>query len=137
MFKKLKEIHHLKMLKKKSGFNSLIAFGDALLNSSLRGNFVAPVQSFYKHFMDYAKSHRGEIYMLDIDEYLTSQICNTCQSCTLQNVESTDEKQKLHSILSCTNCFTIFNKDENTSMSNIEKHIVKYNLKNGSSILII
>lgn len=103
----------------------------------MRGNFAAPVQPFYKHFMDYAKSHRGKIYMLDIDEYLTSQICYICQSCTLQNVESTDEKQKLHSILSCTNCFTIFNKDVNTSMPNIEKHIVKYKLKNGFSILII
>lgn len=44
--------------------------------------------------MDYAKSHRSEIYMLDIDEYLTSEICNIHQSCTLQNVESTYEKQK-------------------------------------------
>ncbi|KAL1935442.1 hypothetical protein VTP01DRAFT_4582 [Rhizomucor pusillus] len=56
----------------------------------------------------------GEVAVVKIDEYLTSQICHACLSRTLDNM-ITDDGVKHHGIQVCKSCGTLWNRDTNAS----------------------
>ncbi|CDH59914.1 predicted protein [Lichtheimia corymbifera JMRC:FSU:9682] len=62
-----------------------------------------------------AAENQGRLVVINIDEYLTSQICHNCQQRTLRNMQIDD--MKLHTVLHCTNnhCRTMWNRDKNAA----------------------
>lgn len=52
-----------------------------------------------------------------IDEYLTSQVCNTCKKRNLDNITTTNSKRRVHLVLKCNNnsCNIVWNRDVNTA----------------------
>ncbi|KAL1930641.1 hypothetical protein VTP01DRAFT_10803 [Rhizomucor pusillus] len=55
---------------------------------------------------------RGELVVVIIDEYLTSQICHNCQGRSLKNV-STADGVRHHGLQVCKNCGILWNRDTN------------------------
>ena len=52
-----------------------------------------------------------------VDEYLTSQICNKCKSKQLNNISITGSKRRVHSVLKCESCGTVWNRDVNSALN--------------------
>lgn len=94
---------------------TIIAYGAAVFSSSMKGNRAAPTRLFFKVIWQYCI--RNKYYFFSIDEFLTSQICNICQTRTLKNVFSADKNQNLHASLQCDSCHTIYNRDVNASIN--------------------
>jgi transposase len=53
----------------------------------------------------------GELCLLTIDEYFTSQVCSKCKTRNLEKVADSNGK-KLHAVLRCLTCNTLtWNRD--------------------------
>ncbi|PHZ09415.1 uncharacterized protein RHIMIDRAFT_240527 [Rhizopus microsporus ATCC 52813] len=89
---------------------TIIAFGDGMFNSSLRGNRGASVRLIKKTLQKYCENQL-EICM--VDEYLTSQICNRCKNRNMDNVVTEKSKRRVHTILKCkqNTCNIVWNRD--------------------------
>lgn len=93
----------------------IFAFGAASFSSSLKGNKAAPTRSFKSALKSYAFANKH--YFIEVDEYLTSQVCNICQTRTLENLFCKEKKEKLNAVLRCTNCCQVYNRDINASIN--------------------
>ncbi|KAG1295769.1 hypothetical protein G6F57_017087 [Rhizopus arrhizus] len=98
-------IDHEKRSKK-----TIIAFGDGMFGSSLRGNKSAPVRMIKKALKKYCGK---QLDICMVDEYLTSQICNKCKTRNVDNVVTAKSKRRVHTVLQCkqNNCNIIWNRD--------------------------
>ncbi|ORE01350.1 hypothetical protein BCV72DRAFT_310112 [Rhizopus microsporus var. microsporus] len=54
---------------------------------------------------------------VSVDEYLTSQICNKCKPRQLNNTSIAGSKRRVHSILKCESCGTVWNRDVNSVLN--------------------
>ncbi|ORE16856.1 hypothetical protein BCV71DRAFT_270862 [Rhizopus microsporus] len=54
---------------------------------------------------------------VSVDEYLTNQICNKCKSKQLNNISIIGSKRRVHSVLKCESCGTVWNCDVNTALN--------------------
>ncbi|KAI8078184.1 uncharacterized protein B0P05DRAFT_542862, partial [Gilbertella persicaria] len=56
---------------------------------------------------------RGELLLLDIDEYKASKTCNSCLENKLEHITqgSGIKKRKIHQVLVCKNCNIFWNRD--------------------------
>ncbi|GAA5813207.1 hypothetical protein MFLAVUS_006681 [Mucor flavus] len=68
---------------------TLIAYGDAQFNSSMKGKLPSPTNS------------KGKIEIISVDEYLTSQTCNSCKERNLNYLSVAGSKRKFHAVLKC------------------------------------
>ncbi|KAG1175900.1 hypothetical protein G6F70_001925 [Rhizopus microsporus] len=50
-------------------------------------------------------------------KYLTSQICNKCKSKQLNNISLTGSKRRVHFVLKCESCGTVWNRDVNSALN--------------------
>ncbi|KAL9538593.1 hypothetical protein MBANPS3_010811 [Mucor bainieri] len=108
--------------KRKQKKTKIFAFRAANFSSSLKGNRAAPTKRFKSALESYALANKH--YFIEIDEYLTSQICNICGTRTLEeHLESHDKKETLHAILRCTKCCQVFNHDVNASINIRDEYI--------------
>ncbi|CEG80616.1 hypothetical protein RMATCC62417_14921 [Rhizopus microsporus] len=65
----------------------LVVFGDGLTNKSsvrFRGLRHGVSEKIYKHLK--LKEKLGELCLLDIDKFRTSQVCNSCKTRNLKDV---------------------------------------------------
>ncbi len=99
-----KEITLVKMCKSISRRNTktIVGFGNWSnpSNSIIKGNRRGPVQELKDHL-------RRLVRVVDIDEYKTSKLCSNCYS------ETKKMFQNVNSVLSCTNCKNIIDRDIN------------------------
>ncbi|KAG1175398.1 hypothetical protein G6F70_004192 [Rhizopus microsporus] len=64
-----------------------------------------------------ANDPTGETEFVSVDEYLKSQICNKWKSKQLNNISATGSKRRVHSVLKCESCGTMWNRDVNSSLN--------------------
>ena len=64
-----------------------------------------------------ANNPMGGTEFVSVDEYLTSQICNKCKSKQLNNISITGSKRRVHSVLKCESCGTMWNRNVNSSLN--------------------
>ncbi|CEG77523.1 hypothetical protein RMATCC62417_12259 [Rhizopus microsporus] len=89
----------------------LVVFGDGLTNKSsarFRDLRHGVPEKIYKHLR--LKEKLGELYLLDIDEFRTSQVCNSCKTRNLRHYQAENDKS-IHSILICSECNIFWNRD--------------------------
>ncbi|ORE07908.1 hypothetical protein BCV72DRAFT_325170, partial [Rhizopus microsporus var. microsporus] len=53
---------------------------------------------------------------VSVDGYLTSQICNKCKANQLNNTSIAGSKRRVHSVLKCESCGTVWNHDVNSAL---------------------
>jgi len=104
---------------------TLIGFGDWSANDIggiIKKSQAGPVIKLKKMLNQYSK-------VIEIDEYKTSKVHNTCKCCSLENMYSnvlrngSIERRKIHSVLFCKNksCNGItMNRDKNASKNILE-----------------
>jgi hypothetical protein len=105
--------------------NTLVGFGDWSNNDKMiKRHPKGPVQRFKKELGRYCK-------VVDVDEYLSSKLCNDCKCRTKNMVRNTynedhekvHRSQKVHSVLCCTNTQCerkVMNRDVNASRNMLE-----------------
>ncbi len=86
----------------RQGITTVVGFGNwgNPGNSIIKGNRRGPVQELKYHLRRWCK-------VVDVDEYKTSKLCSNCYS------ETKKMFQNVNSVLSCTNCKTIIDRDIN------------------------
>jgi transposase len=82
----------------------------------LRGNAPAPTKTIKTALERFVKERKAPTFIINVDEYLTSQICPICNSRTTENEKDSSE-DKLHPVLKCTNCNKHFNRDHMAAMN--------------------
>lgn len=93
----------------------LVIFGDGLKNKEhvkFRGLRPGVSGKIYRHL-----KHReglGELFLLDINEFRTSKICNSCLTGNLENlkVNKDDAIRYIHQVFQCSTCGIFWNRDE-------------------------
>ncbi|KAG0165793.1 hypothetical protein DFQ30_007988 [Apophysomyces sp. BC1015] len=94
----------------------LIVFGAGMFgnNCHYKGHRKAAVNKLWGSLK--RREARGEVLVLKIDEYLTSQICNKCKARNLRKVVTPDRILH-HGIQACKSCGMYWNRDINASKS--------------------
>ncbi|CEG80166.1 hypothetical protein RMATCC62417_14536 [Rhizopus microsporus] len=69
---------------------TIVAFGNASFAATMRGKRAAPVKLIKKKLI---QMQTNALQVCFIDEYLTSQICNTCKNRQLDNITTTNSKR--------------------------------------------
>lgn len=92
----------------------IIAFGNGSA-PHLRGKLPAPSKRLLGHLKSLSKRNVF-VSTIIIDEYLTSQVCAECHQRSLVNLRerslpSTATGSKIHAVLKCTSCSTVWNRD--------------------------
>jgi hypothetical protein len=95
----------------------IIAFGNGS-SPNLRGKLPAPSKRFLEHLKSLSRRN-VQVSTVIIDEYLTSQVCAECHRRTLVNLRERSKSsmssgaagQKIHAVLKCTSCNTVWNRD--------------------------
>jgi hypothetical protein len=64
-----------------------------------------------------ANNPTGGTEFVSVDEYLTGQICNKCKYKQLNNISITGAKRRVHSVLKCESCGTVWNRDVNSALN--------------------
>ncbi|ORE21409.1 hypothetical protein BCV71DRAFT_276175, partial [Rhizopus microsporus] len=94
----------------------IIAFENGSFCSSMKGKRAAPIRRITEEIKrKYKQSNGGGTEFVSVDEYLTSQICNKCKSKQLNNISITGSKRRVHSVLKCESCGTVWNRDVNSA----------------------
>ena len=88
----------------------IIAFGDASFASSSKGKLPAPTRRITDAIKKMSNEVQGNTFIY-VDEYLTSQTCNHCKNQTLTNQTSAGSKRRVHAVLECNSCSTVWNRD--------------------------
>lgn len=88
----------------------------------LYGNWNRKSQMKYKHptpNIGLKNRLNRDFTIYNIDEYKTSQLCNTCEEKMINVIDKrpSEEGKKIHRLLSCTNCNKIWNRDVNGSLN--------------------
>ncbi|RCH87464.1 hypothetical protein CU097_001116, partial [Rhizopus azygosporus] len=81
---------------------------------SMKGKRAAPTRRITKEIKRKCKQSNGETEFVLVDEYLTSQICNKCKSKKLNSISIIGSKRRVHSVLKCESCGTVWNHDVNS-----------------------
>lgn len=79
---------------------TIIAFGNASFAATMKGKKAAPVKLIKRKL---AQMQTNTVQVCLIDEYLTSQACNTCKNRNFENIITANSKQRVHSVLNCNN----------------------------------
>ncbi|KAL1929249.1 hypothetical protein VTP01DRAFT_2308 [Rhizomucor pusillus] len=99
-----------------NGKMTLIVFGSGMFGKKdgvpLKGHQSGVVGILCRELKK--REANGEVAVVKIDEYLTSQICHACLSRTLDNM-ITDDGVKHHGIQVCKSRGTLWNRDTNAS----------------------
>ncbi|ORE18515.1 hypothetical protein BCV71DRAFT_285265 [Rhizopus microsporus] len=66
--------------------------------------------------------------------YLTSQICNKCKSKQLNNISITGSKRRVHFVLKCESCGTVWNRDVNSALNIYDIFVYKSKHDNESPL---
>ncbi|CAO3633625.1 unnamed protein product [Cunninghamella blakesleeana] len=92
---------------------SVICHGDAIMGRKKilkKGTGLA--DRYRKLLIKAAKNNK--LVHISINEYNTSQVCSKCGRKSLVNIHDTSGHE-IHSVLVCTNCHTVWNRDRNAS----------------------
>ena len=84
---------------------------------SMKGKRAAPTRRITKEIKRKCKQSNGETEFVLVDEYLTSQICNKCKSKKLNSISIIGSKRRVHSVLKCESCGTVWNHDVNSALN--------------------
>ena len=95
----------------------ITASGNSSFCSSIKGKRAAPTRRITEEIKRKCKQSNGETEFISVDEYLTSQICNKCKSRQLNNISITGSKRRVHSVLKCESCGTMWNRNVNSSLN--------------------
>ncbi|KAI8890926.1 hypothetical protein K501DRAFT_305410 [Backusella circina FSU 941] len=79
---------------------TITAFGNGSFNLSMKGTLPAPTKRVKNALKRLIQSTKLTAY-IEVDEFMTSQICSTCNKRTLENVETRDTKRKSKFSSSC------------------------------------
>jgi transposase len=84
----------------------------------MKGKRAAPTRRITEEIKRKCKqsNERGAEFV-SVDEYLTSQICNKCKYKQLNNISVTGSKRRVHSVLKCKSCGTVWNRDVNSALN--------------------
>ncbi|CEG83051.1 hypothetical protein RMATCC62417_17027 [Rhizopus microsporus] len=83
----------------------------------MKGKRAAPTRRITEETKRKCKQSNGETEFVSVDEYLTSQICNKCKSKQLNNISITGSKRRVHAVLKCEPCSTVWNRDVNSALN--------------------
>ncbi|CAO3609169.1 unnamed protein product [Cunninghamella blakesleeana] len=92
---------------------SVICHDDAVMGRKIflkKGTRLA--DRYRKLLIKAAKNNK--LVHISINEYNTSQVCSKCGRKSLDNIRDASG-HKIHSVLVCTNCHTVWNRDQNAS----------------------
>jgi hypothetical protein len=88
----------------------LIAYGNASFGTSMKGKLPAPTKRITEAIKKLSNISKGT-YFIYVDEYLTSQTCNNCKQNQLKHITTAGSKRKVHAVLKCNSCNTVWNRD--------------------------
>ncbi|CEP15642.1 hypothetical protein [Parasitella parasitica] len=88
----------------------IIAYGNASFGTSMKGKLPASSKRITEAVKKLSKDSKGT-YLVYVDEYLTSQTCNKCRQQKLTNLNAAGSKRKVHAVLKCNSCDTVWNRD--------------------------
>jgi transposase len=90
----------------------LVVFGSAMFGKDgvrIKGHRHGITDTMFKQLKH--RESLGELCLLTIDEYFTSQVCSKCKTRNLEKVADSNGK-KLHAVLRCLTCNTLtWNRD--------------------------
>ncbi|CEP15551.1 hypothetical protein [Parasitella parasitica] len=86
------------------------AYGNASFGTSMKGKLPAPTKRITEAVKKLSKDLKGTYFIYD-DEYLTSQMCNKWKQRKLTNLNAAGSKRKVHAVLKCNSCDTVWNRD--------------------------
>jgi transposase len=89
----------------------LIGFGAANFASTMKGK-LAGLAERCRHVLRKAE-RQGRLVMIDIDDYLTSQVCSKCSTRDLKAKQLGDDE--MYAVKVCNNCHTVWQRDTNAS----------------------
>ncbi|KAF7721224.1 hypothetical protein EC973_005086, partial [Apophysomyces ossiformis] len=92
---------------------SFIVFGDGMFGKDsvkLKGHRSGVVGKSWKHIK--RRERRGELLAVEMDEYLTSQVCNNCNNKDMKKITTADGIS-FHGILACKHCGVLWQRDIN------------------------
>ncbi|CEG63410.1 hypothetical protein RMATCC62417_00555 [Rhizopus microsporus] len=95
----------------------IIAFGDGTFCSSMKGKRAAPTKRITEEINRKCKQSDGGSEFVYADKYLTSQICNKCKMKEMNNFSVSESKRRVHSVLKCGSCGTVWNRDANNALN--------------------
>ena len=95
----------------------IIAYGNGAFGSSMKGKKPGPTKKIFRHLCHLARFRNIQVSVLKIDEYLTLQICATCDLRSLVKIKKRrgaggHAGPQVHAVLKCKNCSTVWNRDE-------------------------
>ncbi|CEP16359.1 hypothetical protein [Parasitella parasitica] len=88
----------------------ILAYGNASFVTSMKGKLPAPTKRITEAVKKLSKDSKGT-YFIYVDEHLTSQKCNKCKQRKLTNLNAVGPKRKVHAVLKCNSCDTLWNRD--------------------------
>ncbi|CEP18871.1 hypothetical protein [Parasitella parasitica] len=94
----------------------VFAYGNASFGTSMKCKLPAPTKRITEAVKKLSKDSKGT-YFIYVDEYLTSQTCNKCKQRKLTNLNNAESKRKVHVVLKCNSCNTLWNRDVMASKS--------------------
>ncbi|CEP13719.1 hypothetical protein [Parasitella parasitica] len=89
----------------------IIAPGNASFGTSMKGKLPALTKQITEAVKKFSKYSTGTSFIY-ADEYLTSQTCNKCKQRKLTNLNTARSKRKVHAVLKCNACNTVWNLDK-------------------------
>jgi hypothetical protein len=97
---------------------SFLPLRNGSFGSSMKGKQAAPTKRITEEIKRKCKQSNGRTEFVYVDEYLTSQIYNKHKSKQLNNISVTGSKRRVHSVLKCESCGTVWNRDVNSALNN-------------------
>jgi transposase len=89
----------------------LIGFGAVKFAPTMKGK-LAGLAERCRHVLRKAE-RQGRLVMIDIDEFLTSQVCSKCSTKDLKAKQLGDDE--MYAVKVCNNCHTVWQRDTNAS----------------------
>jgi hypothetical protein len=80
-------------------------------------SFSASTKRITEAIKKMSKDSKGKSEFICVDEYLISQTCNKCKTKTSTNITTANSKRKLHAVLKCDSCNTVWNRDVLASLN--------------------
>lgn len=93
----------------------ITAYGNASFGNK-RGKLPAPSKQLLRHLRSLRNLRNCKISIVNIDEYMTSQVCAHCKQRTLQHARErtstgSQNGRTIHTVLKCRTCSTVWNRD--------------------------
>ena len=101
---------------------SLVFYGDATLDSQVfqgrrtQAGLPGRIKKLYQ-----SANAQGRLVMINISEFLTSQVCSACGARSLSHLTPVDTERSLYSVLMCSTCRTKWNRDVNAARNILAK----------------